>query len=122
MVRMGPRMTPTMGPIVGPNPAIGGGTDPLDGFTEAFLVSDADDWIVLSGATVLATGDGPFRLTTTGTLPGGSASATDYWLTILSVGDPDSYRLATSLADALADIYVDILDAGTGTHTITYVG
>jgi hypothetical protein len=67
----------------------------------------------------LHTGDGPVRLTTTGTLPGGTALATDYWVVRLSA---DTFSLATSLADALAGTVVDLTTDGTGVHTVTGTG
>lgn len=57
------------------------------------------------------------QLTTTGTLPAGLALATDYY--VIKV-DADNYKLAASLADAIADTAVDITAAaGGGTHTTT---
>lgn len=61
------------------------------------------------------TGDGPVRLTTTGTAPGGLAIATDYW----TIDDgANVIRLATTHARAVLGTAVDVTDAGTGTHTI----
>lgn len=70
---------------------------------------------------------GPFRLLTTGTLPGGLDGEHDYWLLVL---DEDTLQLCLSqgiardLADTSKDpepesVVVDILDAGTGTHTLS---
>ena len=57
------------------------------------------------------------QLTTTGTLPGGLATATNYY--IIRV-DADSYKFATSRANAEAGTAVDITSAGGGgTHTFT---
>jgi hypothetical protein len=64
----------------------------------------------------LITGDGPIRLTTSGTLPAGLALTTDYWVIAVNSG---SIALATSLANALAGNRVDITSAGSGTHTIS---
>jgi hypothetical protein len=55
------------------------------------------------------------RLTTSGTLPAGLATATDYF--VIYVSDT-TCRLATSYANAVAGTAIDITDAGTGTHTI----
>lgn len=55
------------------------------------------------------------RLTTTGTLPGGLALATDYWA--IRVSDVQ-IKLASSRANAYAGTGLTISDAGTGTHTI----
>lgn len=56
------------------------------------------------------------RLTTTTTLPGGLATATDYWTIRQSA---TTSKLAASLADAVANVPIDLADDGTGTHTIT---
>lgn len=56
------------------------------------------------------------RLTTTTTLPGGLATATDYY--VIKVTDL-TCKFATSYANAVAGTAVNITDAGTGTHSIT---
>jgi len=58
------------------------------------------------------------RLTTTGTLPGGLATATDYYVVRLTDA---TFELATTYANALAGTQINITDAGTGTHTITWL-
>lgn len=58
------------------------------------------------------------RLTTTTTLPAGLATATDYY--VIKVTD-STFKLATSYANAVAGTAIDITDAGTGTHTITWL-
>lgn len=50
------------------------------------------------------------------TLPAGLTGATDYFVIVV---DADTFKLASSLANALAGTDVDITDQGTGTHTIT---
>jgi len=65
----------------------------------------------------MATGDGPFRLSTTGTLPTGTGIAVDTNVFIIAV-DVNSYKLATSKANALANTAIDITAAGSGTHTL----
>lgn len=62
------------------------------------------------------TGDGPFQLTTTDTLPAGLATSTNYWIIAI---DDDTFKLASSKANATAGTAVDVTDTGTGTHTIT---
>lgn len=56
------------------------------------------------------------RGTTTTTLPAGLSLATDYFVIKL---DADTFKLATSLANATAGTAVDITNTGTGTHTLT---
>lgn len=58
------------------------------------------------------------RLTTTTTLPGGLATATDYY--VIKVSDT-TFKLATSFANATAGTAINITDAGTGTHTVTWL-
>jgi hypothetical protein len=63
------------------------------------------------------TGDGPYQLTNAGgALPTGLAPLTDYF--VIRV-DANTFRLATSRANAFANTYVLIADDGTGVHTIT---
>ena len=66
----------------------------------------------------LNTGDGPVRTTNTGgALPTGLAAATDYY--VIKV-DADNFKLATSLANALAGTAIDITANGTGTQTLNH--
>lgn len=58
------------------------------------------------------------RLTTTTTLPAGLSLATDYY--VIRVSDT-TFKLATSYANAVAGTAVDITDAGTGTHTCSWL-
>lgn len=58
------------------------------------------------------------RLTTTTTLPGGLATATDYY--VIRVSDT-TFGLATSYANAIAGTAIDISSTGTGTHTVTWL-
>src|SRR5262245_9988865 len=61
------------------------------------------------------TGEGPYRLTTTGTIPTGLSTSTDYWLISPSGPGGTTLRLATSLANALAGTVVAFSTNGTGT-------
>lgn len=56
------------------------------------------------------------QLTTTTTLPGGLATATNYY--VIKVTD-STCKLATSYANAIAGTAIDITSAGTGTHTMS---
>ena len=58
------------------------------------------------------------RLTTTTTLPGGLSLATDYYY--IRVTDSTG-KLATSYANAIAGTAINITDAGTGTHTASWL-
>lgn len=56
------------------------------------------------------------QLTTSGTLPAGLTTATDYY--VIKVTDT-TCKFATSYANAVAGTAINITDAGTGTHNIT---
>jgi len=59
-----------------------------------------------------ATGAGPFQVSSSGTLPAGLLPTTDYWFIRLT---DDTFRLAETAADALADTEITITTNGTGT-------
>jgi hypothetical protein len=56
------------------------------------------------------------QVSTTTTLPAGLSAVTDYFVINLTA---DTFKLASSLAFALAGTAVDISTTGTGTHTVT---
>jgi len=56
------------------------------------------------------------RLTTSGALPDPLQTATDYFVIVV---DADNFKLASSLANALAGTAVTLIDAGTGDQTVT---
>ncbi len=58
------------------------------------------------------------RVSTTTTLPAGLAAATDYYL--IKISDT-TYKLASSYANAIAGISIDITTTGTGTHTLSWL-
>jgi len=58
------------------------------------------------------------RLTTTTTLPAGLALATDYY--VIRLNDT-TFELAASYANAVAGTQINITDAGTGTHTMSWL-
>jgi hypothetical protein len=93
-------------------------TATVEGDTFNFVdgdVSVAADTITET-AHGLATGL-PIRLSTTGTLPAGLATATTYY--VIRV-DADTIQLATTYANAVAGTNIDITAAaGAGTHTLT---
>jgi hypothetical protein len=82
-----------------------------------FTTSFGDNWAVFNAPQIYQAGDGPWQASTDGTLPGGMFVATDYW--VCADQDGGSYPLATSRADALANIAITLTDDGTGTHTMT---
>ena len=81
-------------------------------------VANATDTFT-AAAHGMPTGYGPVRLSNSGGgLPAGSAVDTDYW--IIKVTD-DTFKLATSKANALASTALNITTDGTGTHTVLRV-
>jgi hypothetical protein len=64
----------------------------------------------------LQTGDGPFRLSTSGGLPTGLNTGTDYWA--IRVSD-SAVSFAESYDEALSGDEVDLSGAGTGTFVVT---
>ena len=92
--------------------------DDTDIQTDTFVDGD-----VTVGTDIINVGSHPFttlqrvQLTTSGTLPTGLATSTNYWVIYV---DANNIKLASSLANAQAGTAVDITAAsGGGTHTIT---
>jgi hypothetical protein len=90
-------------------------------------VTVADDTFTASGSSAvntanshaMLTGDGPFQLTTSGTLPAEFALLTNYWVEDTGT---NTFELYTSRALAIAGGGgIATTDAGTGTHTIADV-
>lgn len=81
------------------------GTDVITYTSTASLPSN-----ILTGTRV--------RLTTTTTLPAGLALATDYYVIRI---DNATCKLASSYANAIAGTQINITDAGTGTHTMSWL-
>lgn len=72
---------------------------------------------IAEAAHGMTTGDGPFRVANAGgALPTGLTADTNYWIIAATA---DTYKLATSKANALALTAIDITAAaGGGTHTL----
>lgn len=77
-------------------------------------VDTTDNELDIASHLYLA-GDGPVRISSSGTLPGGLDASTDYWVIYISSG---AIALATSRANALAGTKIDLTSAGSGTITI----
>lgn len=89
---------------------------PLPVFASAtFTVADQPTGKLTAAAHGLSTGDGPFELTTSGSLPTGLVAATDYYVIKF---DANTFKLATNLANALAGTAIVLSSNGTGTQTI----
>lgn len=90
--------------------------DSLSISATTFTTTHGSD-LVNSNAHGLVTGDGPIRLTNSGgALPAGSAVDTDYYVV---ANDANSFKLATTRANAFAGTVVNLTGDGTGTHTYT---
>lgn len=81
---------------------------------DTFTAATTD--ICTNAAHGLQTGDGPFQLTSSGTLPAGLALVTNYWIIRL---DADTFSFASSLANSFAGTAIDVTDTGSGNHTIS---
>jgi hypothetical protein len=90
-----------------------------DESTEEIEQFTADPTTDLLTATAhgFGTGTGPMAVSSSGTLPAPLAIGTDYWIVAV---DDDTFRLATTLGNAMTDVTIDITTAGTGgPHLIT---
>lgn len=84
-------------------------TAPTSVFTGA-----TNDLITVTSTILVVTGT-EVTLSTTGTLPAGLSTNTLYYIIYQSA---TTFKLATSLANALAGTAVDITDTGSGVHTV----
>lgn len=82
--------------------------------TQNFTAVAATDLCTLSSGVTPATGTA-VNVSSTGTLPGGLAASTSYFVINVSAS---TFRLATTIANANAATAIDITSAGTGTHTV----
>lgn len=72
---------------------------------------------VCTAASTIMTATGTeVEFSSTTTLPAGLSASTTYYLIYQSA---TTFKVATSLANALAGTVVDVTDTGTGTHTVT---
>ena len=89
------------------------GVDTASYVSRTFTANPSTD-IITASLGVFTTGQA-VRVSSTGTLPAGLSSSTTYYIIAVSGA---TYKLATTLVNALAGTGVDITDAGTGTHSI----
>lgn len=76
--------------------------------------------IITKASHGLSTGQGPFILTTTGTLPGGLELDTYYWVEVI---DANTFYLHLYRGGSTeAGARVDFTDAGSGTHSYQLAG
>jgi len=88
-------------------------------YQDTFETTEVDisaDTITISSSLggCLKTGS-KVRVSSTGTLPGGLAAATDYYVIKVS---STSIKLATSEANAIAGTAINLTSVGSGTHTV----
>jgi len=82
-------------------------------------VADATTNTLTLAAHGLLTGDGPVRLATTGTLPGGLALLTSYWIIRTAA---NTVQLAATFLGAIeTPTPIDLSSAGSGSHTLVAV-
>jgi hypothetical protein len=84
--------------------------------TGNILVLDNDN-----DTLIFQTGD-QVRITTTDTVPAGLALATDYYVIPYQRKTTLRIKLATTMANAMAGVEIDITDIGAGVHTLTKNG
>lgn len=86
------------------------------GVPDQTFTADATTDVCTAAAHTYRTTDGPVRVSNSGgALPTGLAALTDYWIIRTGV---NTFKLATSIANALAGTAVNITANGTGTQTI----
>lgn len=102
----------------------GSGASPLTALSATPLATGADTEIDLDEDAVTIPSAGLFnglkgQLTSTGTLPAGLATSTDYYIIVV---DDDTIQFAASLANAIADppVPVDITDTGSNGAVNTF--
>lgn len=92
-------------------------------FTYTFTADAATDVITLSGtgSTTINMNLQAIQLTTTNTLPAGLSTGTTYYMILTGGLGAGTYKLATTLANALSATAINITDAGTGVQSISNV-
>lgn len=84
------------------------------------FTAEADDDTLTAAGHGLQTGDGPINVANSGgALPTGLAPATSYW--VIRTG-PNTFKLASSLANAKSGTAINITADGTGTQTLSDTG
>jgi hypothetical protein len=81
----------------------------------AVTLENGVDGLFTAATNGIGEGEGPYHLTTSGTLPAGLALATDYWIDPI---DADDFTLSLSKGGSKSITS----DTGSGTHTLTKGG
>ena len=89
----------------------------VDGSSQNFTADAPTDVITAAGHGYV-TGES-VKLTTTGTLPGGLSLSTEYYVIYV---DANTFKLASTYNNAVDGTQINILDAGTGTHSVYAMG
>jgi len=89
----------------------------VQAYAATCTANTSGDYMLFASERWFSTGDG-VRFTTTGTLPAPLSAGTTYY--VIYDTSRVAFRLATSVANAFAQIPIDITSAGTGTHTGTW--
>ncbi len=78
----------------------------------------------VSALITVKTGTGPIRIASTGTVPTGLSSSTDYWVILVraSATAGSTFKLASSLGNALDGTAVTFSSNGSGTISLTSSG
>lgn len=106
---------------------IGTGASGVSTLKTMTMLTVADKTFVVDNATNIATvaahgletGDGPIKVANSGgALPGGLSASTEYFVIKL---DANTFKFATSRANAVASTSVDLTSDGTGTQTLSDV-
>ena len=86
-------------------------------FTDTFSVDDSANTLIFAQAEPIDTGDG-LKVTTNGVLPSPLTASQTYY----AIKQTDTtYQLATSVANAFSGVAIDLISAGTGTHSLNQV-
>lgn len=81
-------------------------------------VEPSNDLITLSGDLLKVEFGDQVQIVTSGTPPGGLSTGVNYYVIPYQIKDTPRIGLATNLTNAMAKVYIDITDAGSGTMTL----
>lgn len=104
--------------------ASGSGAVPLTALVETPLAGGVNSEVDITENTMTIPSHGfpegfKVQLTTTGTLPGGLSTATDYYVIVV---DANTIQLASSFADAIAGTEIDLTNQGSSAAVNTVTG
>jgi hypothetical protein len=91
------------------------------GLGVSFTAAATTDICTTAVAHNMSSGDGPYRVGTTGTIPTGLSELLEYYIIALDaepILSATTFQLATTRANALAGTQVELSGAGSGTHRL----